>query len=239
MAQAAVLTPGDKANLCPMVNASTVARYRPVHQNVEHDRLRVLTRRHEYIYGPSPPTVMASLQGLLLQHQHQPHALEEELARMLVEDSPSPRHTPPPSTPPRSDSSTPEPLETTLGDAVAFCYPDLVEFTHWQMLHEVQQLMDRFKAHLANNVQLEQLERPLLACRGVCPAAVSATSIPEDSTVRPTTLSLLDCMLLYQLRQSLATEPGGYQLVLYETQSVVEPPGFLCHCQPTPTPPPA
>ena len=234
---AAVLAPGDEASLCPMVDAHTVtvARTRVEHQNIEHDRLLALQRRHEYIYGPSPRVIVANLEGLPHPHHDdddndEPEPLEEELARMLM-DSPSP-------SPPRSGSSTPELEESFLGGAVAFCYPSLVEFTHWQMMSQVQQLMERFKAHHRPScVPRVELERPLVTCQGACPVA-AATWIPASDDLTTTILPVVDRALLASLRRELATEPCGYQLAVFQTQSPVDPPSFLCHCQPPPPPPP-
>ncbi|MCH1583202.1 MAG: hypothetical protein L7S63_08790 [Flavobacteriales bacterium] len=271
LVDAAVLAPGDEASLCPMVNANTVTLARTLveHQNIVHDRVQALQRRHAYIYGPSPRVIVATLavvggagedtdpldddddvEDLRLDEGHplddnDEAELEEEghassssssypsslppLASPSLDGSP-----PPPS--PRSDSSTPE--TNHLGEAVAFCYPGLDEFTHWHMMYEVQQLMERFKVHLNNNCAqaASQLERPLVVCQGVCPV-VAATSIPEHNDLTPTILPVVDFVLLNHLRQELRTDPCGYQLAVFQTQSPVDPPSFLCHCRPPPPPP--
>ena len=269
--RAAVLTPGDEASLCPLVNNNTVTVARKIveDQDIVQDRVQALQRRHEYIYGPAPRVIVAAL-GML--GDHLVDSEEEEFARMLEEDhesyspptastpspesfspptasTPSPESSsnilfssppPPPaaspSPPSRSDSSSPEPgdVANTLGEASAFCYPSLVEFTHWQMMQEVQQLMERFKAHLNNNCDHVELERPLVMCQGVCPVT-AATWVPEQGTT--TILPPIDQVLLNRLRQELRTEPCGYQLAVFQTQSPVDPPSFLCHCRPPPPPP--
>ena len=258
LAQAAVLAPGDEVNLCPMLNAETVGLARTlVHQDIVHERVQALQSQHRYIYGPSPRVVVAAL-GVRPYATHEDSPLLDESDDTLGPPSASPpllssssslsaspsHHQSPPPLPPspppppaRSPSGTPDLDEQSLGEAVAFCYPSLPEFTRWQMMHEVQQMMDSFKVHLENNCPHVGLERPLVVCQGHCPVA-AATSVPTTDTTRadhqwPTTiLPAVDLALLNQLRQELATESSSYQLAVFQTSSPADPPSFLCHCRP-------
>ena len=267
LAQAAVLAPGDEANLCPMLNADTVAHAHTLlaYQNIVHDRVQALQSQHRYIYGPSPRVVVAALGGqhwtadsplvpvlvdrvdgesydtLGLEPSTSPPVLSPSSSSPPpLESPPNGLNPPPPSSsppppPPRSPSGTPELDEHTLGAAVAFCYPCLSEFTRWQMMHEVQQMMDSFKVHLVNNCPHVELERPLVVCQGDCPVAAAtsvSSSIPPDDNSPTTILPTVDLVLLNHLRQELATEPSTYQLAVFQTSLPVDPPSFLCHCQP-------
>ena len=292
LAQAAVLAPGDEANLCPMLNADTVAHARTLvaYQNIVHDRVQALQSQHRYIYGPSPRVIVSALgvqhwaaAGAAAEDNDEEELFDtlglEPMSRMsssspplsvsgwssssssttsphppglesipppsgLASSPPPPPPSPPPPPRSRSVSGTPELDEHTLGEAVAFCYPPLAEFTRWQMMHEVQQMMDSFKVHLSNNCPHVELERPLVVCQGDCPVAgatlVPASDPPDNNWVpdnnSPTTtiLPAVDLVMINQLRQALAAEPACYRLALFQTSSPVDPPSFLCHCRPPP-----